>query len=97
MAYIKKTEADKFRPDYESTVLEDAIKNDVVVPFSKERIVSGVKAFEDAAGISHATFQKIYNCGINYADVIKLSGKLIFDFPLAMRLLQEYGQKKTPI
>ena len=93
--YVKKEKAKDMRPDYESTVLEDAFKNDRVPPFSPERMISGIASFAEKAGISKIYALSIYNKGIIDDAVVKFSSKkVMIDFPLAMRLIKEYGERQ---
>lgn len=96
-SYIKKSEAESYRPDYKSTVLDDARRNDAVAPFSPSRIVTGLKSFADLVGISHVTMNKILNCGIIDDAVVQLRRKIIIDVPLALMLIKEYKEKKGSV
>ena len=96
-SYIRKADAEKYRPDYKSTVLDDARRTDTVAPFSPSRIVTGLRSFADLVGISHTTMNKILNCGIIDDAVVRLQGKIIIDVPLALMLIKEYKEKKGSI
>ena len=94
MAYKNKEQAQQDRPTYVSDLYEKALANDAIVPISKERIVIGMGEFEELARLSHKTFQRIINCGIIEDATVRLGNKLIFDFPLAMQLIQEYNRRQ---
>lgn len=93
-SYIKKSEAEAYRPDYKSTILDEARRVDAVAPFSPSRIVTGLNSFADLVGISHVTMGKILNCGIIDDAVVQLRRKIIIDVPLALMLIKEYKEKK---
>ena len=93
--YIRKDQAEPYKADYKSTVLADAMANDPVIPFHPSRLVYSIKEFKEKAKFSNPPFFALLNKGVIDDAVVRLSKKKLYiDFPLAMRLIQEYSRRQ---